>query len=124
LAERTGFAVEQVRAVWELYGTQTGEILAHADGERTSIPGTDLPRGVVRWLIEHEWVHGLDDLVERRLMLLYDPRLSETTLRALAELLVESKLLSTDQIDGALRDTVDRLRRHFGKKVLAQSLQV
>ncbi|HVX10410.1 MAG TPA: glycerol-3-phosphate dehydrogenase/oxidase [Pirellulales bacterium] len=117
LAERTGFARDQVRAVWELRGTQTGDILAYADRERTSVPGTDIPRGVVRWVIEREWVRRLDDLVERRLMLLYDPRLSETTLRALAELLVESELLSTDQIDSAVRETVERLRRHFAKKV-------
>ena len=39
-------------------------------------------------MIQHEWVGTLDDLVERRLMLVFDRELSEACLRELAELLV------------------------------------
>jgi hypothetical protein len=37
--------------------------------------GTQIPLGAVREAICNEWVTTLDDLVERRLMLLYHPNL-------------------------------------------------
>ncbi|MGH7193491.1 MAG: glycerol-3-phosphate dehydrogenase/oxidase, partial [Candidatus Saccharimonadales bacterium] len=72
LAETHGWSVAQVRAIWQLRGTQTGPILAElAPDDRASLQGVDLPVEFVRWVIGHEWVRRLDDLVERRLMLLY-----------------------------------------------------
>ena len=118
LAERSGFAVEQVRAVWELCGTQTAETLSQTDASgRENVRDTDLPRSFVRWIIEHEWVRSLDDLVERRLMLLYDRRLSEATLRCLAGLLAEAGVLPAEQVEAEVRRTAERLHRHFGKNL-------
>jgi glycerol-3-phosphate dehydrogenase len=119
LADRTGFADEQVRAIWELRGTQTAEILSQIGADCESVPGTDFPTGFVRWIIAHEWVRRLDDLVERRLMLLYDRRLSENTLRRLAELLAEAGVLSSDQIAAEVVGVEQRLEGHFGRHVTA-----
>jgi glycerol-3-phosphate dehydrogenase len=118
IAERSALAVEQTRAVWELCGTQAEQILAEmADVDRRILTGTELPRGFARWVVEHEWVQTLDDLVERRLMLLYCRRLSQKTLRELATLLVEANLLAEDQVDEEIHRTVQRLRTHFGKRL-------
>lgn len=117
VAERTAFTIEQIQAVWALRGTQTAEILSQLADGHESIPDTDLPRAFVRWVIEHEWVHRLDDLVERRLMLLYDRRLSEATLRELAEMLVRSGRLADTEAEREVRGTAERLLRHFGKRL-------
>ncbi|HWB11412.1 MAG TPA: glycerol-3-phosphate dehydrogenase/oxidase [Pirellulales bacterium] len=118
LAERSGIAAEQARAVWELCGTQAAQILAEiVPADRKIVTGTELPRGFVRWVIANEWVRTLDDLVERRLMLLYCRRLSHKTLRELATLLVEANLLAEDQMDAEVHRTVQRLRSHFGKRL-------
>jgi glycerol-3-phosphate dehydrogenase len=117
-ADRSGFAVDQVRAVWELCGTQAEEILPEiAAHDPEILHGTALPRGFARWVIEHEWVRSLDDLVERRLMLLYSRRLSHKTLRELATLLVEARLLVAEQVEEEVVRTAQRLRTHFGRKL-------
>ncbi|HEV3342088.1 MAG TPA: FAD-dependent oxidoreductase, partial [Pirellulales bacterium] len=117
IAERSGFAVGQVRAVWELCGTRAEEILPEiAALDSKILHGTELPRGFVRWVIEHEWVSSLDDLVERRLMLLYSRGLSHKTLRELATLLVDARLLAAEQVQEEVGRTVQRLRTHFGKR--------
>ncbi len=120
LADAHGWSVAQVRALWQLRGTQTGAILAElAADDRANLPGVDLPRAFARWTIGHEWVRRLDDLVERRLMLLYDRRLSLACLRELAGLLVEAGLLRADQLEGEVERTVRRLAAHFGRRVIA-----
>lgn len=118
LADAHCWSVPQVKAVWQLRGTQTRSILAElADGERANLHGTDLPVAFARWVIANEWVRRLDDLVERRLMLLYDRRLSTACLSELAGLLVESDLLRPEQVEEEVRRTVRRLASHFGRKV-------
>jgi glycerol-3-phosphate dehydrogenase len=118
VADGTGCSLNQVRAVWGLCGTQTAEILsAIGADDRDNVPGTNFPRGFVRRVIAKEWVHRLADLVERRLMLLYDPRLNETTLRVLAELLVEAGRLPAVELEAEIRRTTERLKRHFGRSV-------
>ncbi len=72
----------------------------------------------IRRIIQHEWVTKLDDLVERRLMLLYVPSLGRETLEQLADLLIESGLLAADQKRSAVDAVVGRLALHFGKRVL------
>jgi hypothetical protein len=59
----------------------------------------------------------LADLVERRLMLLYQQPLERKTLEHLAELLVEEGRLEPAAAAGEVSLTVDRLQQHFGKHV-------
>jgi glycerol-3-phosphate dehydrogenase len=86
-------------------------------GGSTVLLGTSIPLDTVREMIRSEWVTTLDDLVERRLMLLYHPKLERRCLDQLAELLVEAGLLSADQKSAAVDAVVDRLQKHFGKRV-------
>lgn len=118
LAGRFAMSVESVQAVWTLCGSRAesilGELQAPAD---PCLAGTRLPLSYVRWVIRHEWAETLDDLVERRLMLLYDPGTSQATLEELAGLLAESDKLPAGGIPEAVAATCRRLREHFGKRL-------
>jgi len=114
IAERLGYSIATVAAVWGLVGTRTASIL-QSSPDRSLVEPTDLPCSFVRWSIDHEWVRTLADLVERRLMLLYDQRLTKACLRRLAEILSERGLLSHSQIDAAVAEQAERLRAHFGR---------
>lgn len=117
LAADTGYSLEQVQSVWSLCGTQAREVLAsQAEGEPKSLTGTDVPVAMACWAIEREWAETLGDLVERRLMLIYQPVLSEQCLRELAGLLVASGKLDASQRDAAVCEAIERLARHYGKQ--------
>ena len=115
LAQQTGLSRASVEAIWSLYGTCCQTLLPSLGNASTEyLADTDLPVALARWVIEHEWVDRLEDLVERRLMLLYHRGLSVECLRELAQLLVEADKLAADDIDSHVEGTLDRLRRHFG----------
>jgi glycerol-3-phosphate dehydrogenase len=117
-AAALGIREESLRAVWALVGTRAGEILRSSFSPLTDLlPDCPLPMAFARHVVQHEWVQTLDDLVERRLMLLYQPRLTTACLEDLAQLLVEAGRLPANQIDAAIDATRERLRRHFGKHV-------
>jgi glycerol-3-phosphate dehydrogenase len=123
LTAQFGLSREQVGAIWELCGTLAGEILrtqqsADTDPRRLEdITGSTLPRTFVRWVIEYERVERLEDLIERRLMLLYGPNLSRTTLVELADLLVESGRLEPGEKDRAVYAVVQRLAAIYARKL-------
>ena len=116
LASEIGLSREQFDAVWPLYGTRIRDVMAGADSAREqNVPDTNLPAALVHWAIEHEWAQTLDDLVERRLMLLYAPQLSTASLRFLAESLVVAGKLAAGDVDSAVAATTERLHTRFGK---------
>jgi len=119
LAERHGLSIETVAAVWNLFGTRTSHILEHARDvdDRTLLSGTLLPRRVVAWVIEHEWAESLDDLIERRLLLLYDRGLCRETLGDLAALLVERGKLDPRDVDSTIEGTRERIRQRHGRVI-------
>jgi glycerol-3-phosphate dehydrogenase len=119
IAQRTGFSAASVANTWALCGTRCESILTLAarGGDRMLLPETDLPEAFVRWSIAEEHVHAIADLVERRLMLLYQERLSERCLRRLAELLAETARLPVDGIDDAVARERQRLQTRFGKTI-------
>ncbi len=108
-----------VQSVWRLCGTLTRDILAAAEpaDREQCLCDTPLPLAFVRWAIRHEWAQRLDDLVERRLMLLYKERLTASCLRQLAQVLAAEGRLAPAEIDSTVGHTVERLRQHFGKRV-------
>lgn len=128
-AER-GWTASQAEAIWRLVGIPADCVPAEqipanhrgaehkaCDSAKQNIPGTSLPEAFVRQVIQCEWVSRLADLVERRLMLLYDPQLSMDALRRLAELMVEAGKLPPQQAADEVQACRDRLLRQFGKRV-------
>jgi len=89
-----------------------------AQSERT-ISGSVLPRAFARWIIDNEWAERIEDLVERRLMLIYEPGLSRQTMGDLAELLVEAGRLDAGARDPAVETAVQRCREIYGRPLTA-----
>jgi glycerol-3-phosphate dehydrogenase len=128
VATTTGCTLAQVQAGWPLFGTRVESMLAGetppaAATSSESVRGTQLPVRLVRRVIRDEWVRTLNDLVERRLMLLYDPQLSFRTLRHLAELLAEQGVADNSEIGAAADACAARLRHRYGKQVRGLSAQ-
>jgi hypothetical protein len=71
----------------------------------------------VDWVIEHEWVTGLDDLVERRLMLAWSAQLTRELVRSLADRLVHAGKLGVGDVDVVIEATLARLREHYGRRL-------
>jgi glycerol-3-phosphate dehydrogenase len=118
LARQHGLTHDSVHHVWSLVGTETPAVLGENPSDTSGLlPDVQLPERFARWTIRNEWVTTLDDLVERRLMLLYHQRLTWRCLRRLAEMLVEEGKLGEQVVDRAVEATVVRLKNHFGKRV-------
>lgn len=111
-----GVSAEEVAALWPLFGSRLREVLRDAGDDRAPVAGTALSRAVVRWIIRHEHVQTLEDLVERRLLLVFARELPRATLVDLAALLVECDRLSAEEADAAVDETVTRLQWHFGRR--------
>ncbi|MFM9964167.1 MAG: glycerol-3-phosphate dehydrogenase/oxidase [Planctomycetaceae bacterium] len=69
---------------------------------------------LIKDIINHEWVRTLSDLVERRLLLIFDPRLDRSRLRELAMLMADAGVIPPDQIDSEVATTITRLRQVYG----------
>lgn len=122
LAEQFNLSVQQIRAIWELCGNRLAQVLSDwQDHDRANLPGTEVPLGFVRWAIKHEWATRIEDLVERRLMLVYHPGLSEDCLQSLADCLIEAGHLTTANRSAAIEAAVERLHTHYGKAVVPRS---
>lgn len=118
IADRTGWTASQVTAVWELSGRLCDDILSGADeSQRETVLGTDLPLTFVRWVIEHEWVSTLSDLIERRLMLVYDPAFTSQALEQLADCLIQTGHLSAEHRESAMDTATARLLRYYGRSL-------
>lgn len=129
LAERFCLPRESIEVVWSLIGARTAAALAAAGcdakaggeadrgADRKMLADVPLPRAFVRWVVENEWVATLEDLIERRLMLLYRPNLSRQAIADLASVLVECGRLPQERIEAAMDAAIDRLRSRYGKKV-------
>jgi glycerol-3-phosphate dehydrogenase len=112
----------QIGAMWALCGSRVEKILSKClPVETDNLQNTQIPLAFVRWVLKHEWVTTLDDLVERRLMLVYQPGLSVDSLRQLASCLTDEGLLEPSQQEAAVQATCDRLHQHFGKRLSAQT---
>ncbi len=109
---------EQVAALWPLYGTRLTTILQTTRGDHgKAIAGTAWTTAVVRWVVEHEWVTRLEDLVERRLMLAFARELSIATLEDLADVLIDAGRLDAARRAEEVTACVTRLQRFYGRRL-------
>lgn len=124
LARRFGVSTAAIERIAALVGTRLVPILSSLPDTAAGDPrqvallaGTPLPKSFAHWMIENEWTATLDDLVERRLMLVFDGELTINCLRELAELLVVAGKLNAENSASAVAATAERLRVHFGKRL-------
>jgi glycerol-3-phosphate dehydrogenase len=116
IAARFRLSLRQVQAAWKLCGRLCVDRFAHLRSAE-NVADTDLPKDFVRAIIDAEWVETLDDLVERRLLLIYHRRLTRETLVDLAKLLVEFDKVESSRLDAVVDRTCSRLLEQYGKRV-------
>ncbi|MEZ6064515.1 MAG: glycerol-3-phosphate dehydrogenase/oxidase [Planctomycetaceae bacterium] len=119
LAESTDLPLPTIEQLWSLLGVELEPLLQAAGDRRNGasslerLPGTDWPVAIIDHIIQHEWVTCLDDLIERRLMLLYDGPLTPETIAALADRLRAIHPTAVADVSA----TIARLRQHYGVTV-------
>ncbi len=74
-------------------------------------------RAAVLEVIRRTYVRRLEDLVERRLMLLFARRLERRMLVELAELMAEAGVIDVNAKEAEVERTVRRLSTHFGRRL-------
>jgi glycerol-3-phosphate dehydrogenase len=118
LADELQISAPQAAAVWQLCGNRAAEILSGLP-DRTAgcLDGTHLPLAFARQVIQTEWACTLEDLVLRRLMLVYQPRLARRALEQLVELLVAEGKCEPLEKDRRVQDLIDQLRQRHGKAI-------
>ena len=117
MAAETGWSDRQVEAVWQLCGNRAGDILRQCGASSSdNLPGTQLPLAFVRWVIENEWVETPGDLIERRLLLVYNP-LTYECLRCVAECLADTGRLRPEDIESEVDKAIAELGFRYGKRV-------
>lgn len=115
----------QVRAMWALCGSRVKDFLESQSrgatdpqqGDR-ALSGSVLPRSFVQWIIENEWAERIEDLLERRLMLIYEPGLSRQTIGDVADLLIESGKLDPAGREAAVESAARRCREIYGRTLV------
>ncbi|MCA9042232.1 MAG: glycerol-3-phosphate dehydrogenase/oxidase [Planctomycetaceae bacterium] len=121
LAAKCSLELEQIKLLWEFYGTRLESILEESQklgpDLSQSVSFTHFPIAVVKWILKHEWVPHLEGLVNRRLMLLYHSPLKRETLVELATLMGEAGLLAQDRTEEAVEALVQTLNQVYGKQV-------
>lgn len=123
LAEQSQLQPEQIAAIWPLCAAPAAELLLGANGEpaaaaeRESVVDTHIPRHFVRAVLRREWVTRLEDLVERRLMLLYDQRLSVRCLEELADLMADEGIIPSVARAAEVAQCRQRLAAHYGRRL-------
>ena len=84
------------------------------------IGDSGLPTAAAVFSIEKEWALSLSDLIERRLMLIFRPRLSLATLRDLVEVLIAFDCLQPTDRESAVVSEVKYLQDLYGKEIVTQ----
>jgi len=116
LAERLGFAITSNGRELHCGGHSDCRLVTPSEG--ALLDGTDIPIAAVDWIIRHEHVRTLSDLVERRLMLLYASGLSHQTLVALAERMATAGVILDEATNDEVVACEARLLKVFGKRVV------
>jgi glycerol-3-phosphate dehydrogenase len=79
--------------------------------------GTPLPVTAVGFCIDQEWARTLEDLIERRLMLVYSPDLSRATLSAVAGEMVRLGAMPAGRVDAEVDSLARLLAERYGKRL-------
>lgn len=107
--------------------TYAGEVPSISPGTRASfvmhaLTGVDRSadtRSMAAAAIDKLHAKTMADVIERRLMLIFDPTLSQTHLDQVAEALIAAGKLSAEAKPETLANYVQRLQSRFGKQVLS-----
>jgi glycerol-3-phosphate dehydrogenase len=116
-AGQTGHSQASVRFLFDLMGTSAATLLEGCRPDEPTLPGLPVTAGMVDRVIHAEWVTRLGDLVERRLSLVFERRLSDEMLAALADRLVHTGHLVPEERERELATCRETLQRHYGVRI-------
>lgn len=130
VAAQSGVPEESVESVsqWavDLYGRRAPDVFENMMqcSQTAMLPpligDSGLPTAAAVFSIEKEWALSLSDLIERRLMLIFRPRLSLATLRDLVEVLIAFDCLQPTDRESAVVSEVKYLQDLYGKEIVTQ----
>ena len=103
-----------------LFGARAPLMLAEsqrAAGGGKIVRGTNLPVGIVGACVRLEWATDLEDVIERRLMLVFAEGLTRGTLEDVAQGLVEAGVLEPEAAGAAVTQCLERLLNRFGRNI-------
>lgn len=122
--EKFGVSRATIEELWPLYGTRLAKVFAECPKEPEGmLDGTNIPLAIVAWICANEWVESVDDLIERRLMLLYQSRLSLKAIDELVRMLVGQGKVGIDEMELTVEMTQAHLLEHFGKRVVRDDVE-
>ena len=99
----------------QLFGARAAE--ACGAGTAGLIRGTPLPLAVAAFCVRHEWARTLDDLVERRLLLGFDPALCHGALEDMAAVLADLGLMPRADVAAEARACAARLAVRYDRRL-------
>ena len=121
-ARRAGFdattAMLAAEGLVSLFGSRGPDVLAPtADGAPPHmIRGTSLPLAAVGFCVREEWAATVEDLVERRLMLAFDPGLTAAAVHDVAAELARLGRLPTANVAAAAEACVTTLTSRYDRR--------
>ena len=71
----------------------------------------------VDWTIKHEWVGNLADMIERRLCLVFSPKLSLETIHAVVDRLCQAGVVAESDREMEVQNCLSVLENHYGVKL-------
>lgn len=129
LAIKTGVPIESVDSVvqWtvSLFGSRGPAVFEimrqcpQANELPPLIGNSGLPTAAAVFVIEKEWAKSLGDLIERRLMLIFEPQLSLPTLHDLADVLMVMGRLKQSDRESTIAAEIIRLQDCYGKEIIS-----
>ncbi len=122
LAQQADLSPESVAAIWDLYGDETSDVLEECqrrwpETAAKLLPDSVLPESLVRYAIHCEWVTTIDDLISRRLMLLFSGQLTSAALQRLAQILSEEGIFEESKIPAQVTACRNALQDRYGLKL-------
>ena len=102
-----------------LFGARAAEVFPVSAGRTGSVRGTALPLAAVEFCVRHEWATTLDDVVERRLMLGFDPALCGAGLADIAGVLADLGQLPRADVAAAAAACAARLDARYDRRLAA-----
>ncbi len=119
LVRKTGLSRVAAGRMIGLYGSQAIDRMGNHPFQLCKmIDGTTLPLSTVSHALNQEWAHTLEDVVERRLLLLFEPVLHRKSLLSVANEMVSIGRLAEESLEQTVNTLTQRFLRRYGKRVI------
>ncbi|AZQ67086.1 glycerol-3-phosphate dehydrogenase/oxidase [Silicimonas algicola] len=113
IVEARGIDADRAALLFDLFGAKAEEV-AVAGMDSPPLPGSSLTEGDIRWMIRHEFVVRLSDIVLRRTPLAIAGSISTELIEAIARILATERSLSCDAAGAEMAELFAELNDYHG----------